>query len=181
MGLSHKNTGSEWLCEYPREKLIPILPRLLCRVAMQHRSRYFTCILVAYVTHKSSLQLIRVTTAAEKFTAMRMLWRHVPIFGNPRYFRSNCCLCLSAVKCTMLLFCISSTNFSHSLRLTLFSWHELAPWKLTPNLQSQILHIFVVQSGLLFLHSNSNDAKVFMRLPCWTFRTLAFQDYGKSS
>ena len=34
---------------------------------------------------------------------------------------------LSAVKCTMLLFCISSTIFSHSLRLTLFSWHELAP------------------------------------------------------
>ena len=86
------------VCEYPREKLIPILPRLLCRVAMQHRSRYFTCILVAYVTHKSSLQLIRVTTAAEKFTAMRMLWRHVPIFGNPRYFRSNCCLCLSKLN-----------------------------------------------------------------------------------
>ena len=85
-----------------------------------------------------------------------------------------------SAECTMLLFCISSTNFSHSLRLTLFSWHELAPWKSTPTLQSQILHIFVVQSGLLFLHSNSNDAKVFMRHACWTFRTLAFQDYRNS-
>ena len=182
MGLSHKNTGSEWLCEYPREKLIPILPRLLYCVAMQQRSRYFSLAYTCCVRHtqkfspaNQSHHCCREIHCYENvMEACSHLWESeifsIKLLPLPP----------SAVKCTMLLFCISSTIFSHSLRLTLFSWHELAPWKLTPNLQSQILHIFVVQSGLLFLHSNSNDAKVFKGYACWTFRTLAFQDYGKS-